>query len=271
MSNRNYQYLDHDLNPASVAEYSLLILLDSMSFSFAVTNGKKLLLLAEGLDLAELSGAADEADLLFYKYGQNFIAVPDINFTLVPFEVYSPDKVADFARFLDVKADEKVFSQQLDSGNQVLFKIKADLVEKLAVHFDLNDVVFKPKGFINAVAGIEPANQNLYLQINKQQVELLNISNGKLRFYNHFEFLNEDELAYYTTVVAGELQIPADELVLYLSGEVNAGDKNFTRLQKFFPRVEINSLKPLKMPNQFPSHSILTLTALALCGSSAVH
>ncbi len=271
MSNRNYQYLDHDLNPASVADHSLLILLDTDHFSFAVTNGKRLLLLAEGLDLAELNGPADEDDLLYRKYGQSIIAVPDINFTLVPFELFNPDKVTDFARFLDVKADEKVFSQHLDAENQVLFKIKTALTDQLAVNFDVHDIVFGASGFIKAIAGNSPSNQNLYLQINDRQVELLNFNSGKLRFYNHFEFLNEDELAYYTTLVASELQIPADELVLYLSGEVNADDKNFSRLQKFFPRVEINTIKPLKMPNQFPSHSILTLTALALCGSSAAH
>ena len=271
MSSRNYQYLDHDLNPAMVAEYTLLLLLDTKHFSFAVSNGKKLLLLAEGLDLTELSSPGNDDDLLFRKYGRTVIAVPDLNFTLMPFEVFSPDKVADFARFLDVKPGEKVFSQHLDADNQVLFKTSGALIEMITEHFDVHDIVFGATGFIKAVAENSPLNHQLFIQINDSQVELLNYNNGKLRFYNHFDFFNEDELAYFTTLVADELQISAEELVLYLSGEVNRDDNNFSRLQKFFPKVEISTISPLKLPSQFASHSILTLTALALCGSSAVH
>ena len=271
MSNRNYQYLDHDLNPAMVAEHTLLLLLGTKHFSFAVSNGKKLLLLAEGLDLAELNSPGSDDDLLFRKYGRTVIAVPDINFTLLPFEVFSPDKVADFARFLDVKPGERVFSQHLDADNQVLFKTSGALIEMVTEHFDVHDIVFGASGFIKAVAQNNPLNHQLFVQINDNRVELLNYNNGKLRFYNHFEFFNEDELTYFTTVVAEELQIPAAELALHLSGDVKADDKNFSRLQKFFPLVEINTISPLKLPIQFVSHSILSLTALALCGSSAVH
>jgi hypothetical protein len=71
--------------------------------------------------------------------------------------------------------------------------------------------------------------------------------------------------------VAGELAIPPAAVSIYVSGGIGIGDKNFTRLQKFFGRVYVNTANPVQMPAQFFPYSLLSLTALALCVSSAEH
>jgi len=271
MSNRSYQYLDPDLDQRNAAQHTLLVQANANSFSFAVTDGTKLLLLSDDLSLDEMNRVSGDDDLLFRNYGRRIIGLSNTGFTLMPAAIFNPQKVADLARFLHVKETEKVFSQPLDAENQVVFKVCGSLTEKIEANFDLEDIVFGAKGWIKAIAGNEPSPSNLYLNISGNKVEILNFGGGKLRFHNSFEFMNEDELAYFTTVAAGDLQISADTVTLYLSGNVEANDRNFGRLRKFFSRVDLNSIKPLRLPNQFASHPSLKLTALALCGSSAAY
>jgi hypothetical protein len=268
MDNRNYQYLDNDFNPEHTGDCTLLVSVHASNFSFAVTGGNKLLLLSGEVGLGEFTEPLGGNDLLFKDYAQRIIGVSNTGFTFIPVSIFNPDKVADFARFLDVKDTEKVFSQPLDNDNQVLFKVKSELVDILAEKFDTKDIIWGAAGWIKAVAGDGPPNQYLYLDVRANRVEILNFRDGKLRFYNNFEFMNGDELAYFSTVVAGELQLPDEAVTLVLSGDINPDDQNGSRLSKFFRRVELNTSNPVKLPKQLHPNSLLYLTALELCGSS---
>jgi Protein of unknown function (DUF3822) len=271
MSNRNYQYLDPDFSPEKTKKYTLLVKADNTAFSFAVTDKNKLLVLTEGHNINELNGPTDENDFLFKSYKQSIIGLSGNAFTFVPVSLFDPEKVADFARFLDVKATEKVFSLPFDADNQVIFKAGEPLLSAIADKFDLKDVVFAPKGWATTVAGNGPSNNDLFLNITDETVEILNFKGDKLRFYNTFEFQNEDELVYFTSFVAGELQLAPESISLILSGEIELDDKNYNRLGEFFNKVELNGTGIVNMPAQFSPHSSLALTALTLCGSSGVH
>ena len=271
MNNRKYQYLDAGLNPQKAADHTLLVQVGADSFSFAVTDGQKLLLLAENLNPDELNGAGGDDDPLFRNYAKRIIGLDYSGFTFIPSAIFDPQKTADFARFLNVKSTEKVFSQPVDAGNQVIFKASDKISDKIATNFDLKDVVFGPAGWIKAVANSNPAAKSLYLNITANRAEILNFTDDKIRFFNRFEFMNEDELAYFATVVAGELEILPATVSIYVSGGIAIGDKNFTRLQKFFGRVYVNTANPVQLPAQFVPYSLLPLTALTLCGSSEAH
>ncbi len=270
MSNRNYQYLDPDFSPEKTKKYTLLVKADNTKFSFAITEKNKLLVLAEGLDIGALSAPADENDFLFKNYKQCIIGLAANTFTFVPVSLFNPDKVADFARFLDVQDSEKIFSQPLDDENQVIFKAGEPALPAITNKFDLKNVVFAPKGWIMALRG-NSAKNTLFLDISDGKVEILNFTDGRLRFYNGFEFENEDELVYFTSFVAGELQLAPETITVILSGQVEADDKNFNRLSEFFNKVELNEAAVVEMPAKFPSHSSLALTALSLCGLSGAH
>ena len=268
MDNLSYQYLDNSFNPDKAGQYTLLLHGDSLRFSFAVTNKNKLLLLSNHLSW-DLFDDPEADNLLFANYGNRIIGLPYSGFTFVPVSIFHPEKVVDFARFLDVKADEKVFSQPLDAENQVLFKVCGDLLHKTGERFELNNIVFAPKGWILANAGNSPQNNTLYLNISGETVEVLNFKDGRLRFYNSFSFGNEDELAYFVTIVATELELQPEQVTITVSGEAELTDQNCTRLQYFFGNVELNPLKVVTLPKQFASHGSLSLTALSLCGSLA--
>jgi hypothetical protein len=256
------------LNTDQHAGYTLLIKIGSHSFSYAVAGQGRMLVLKENLDLSELSAPTDGNKMLSAEYGQHIVGIPYTGFTIVPASLFNPEKVADFARFLDVKRDEKVFSQSLDADNQVIFKAHSALVNLVVEKFGINSIVFAPKGWVRLTAANNPADNQIYLNVEGNKAGFLNFKEGKLRFYNSFEFEVPDELAYFATLVASELQLLPGDVTLVLSGSITKDDENGIRLDRFFSKLELNSQSALASSGQASSHDILTLTALSLCGSS---
>jgi hypothetical protein len=256
------------LNTDQHAGYTLLIRIGLHSFSFAVAGQGRLVVLKENLDLSELSQPSDGNKMLTADYSQHIVGIPHTGFAIVPASLFSPEKVADFARFLDVKPDEKVFSQQLDADNQVIFKADNSIVNIAAGKFGINSIVFAPKGWIKLTAKNNPTDNQIYLNVTGSKAEFLNFKEGKLRFYNSFEFMAPDELAYFATLVAGELQLSPGDVTLVLSGGIDPDDENASSLNRFFQKAELNTQSALALSGQTAAHEILTLTALSLCGSS---
>jgi len=256
------------LNTNPHAGYTLLIKIGSHSFSYAVAGQGRMLVLKENLDLSELSEPSDGNKMLSAEYSQHIVGIPYTDFTIVPASLFNPEKVADFARFLDVKRDEKVFSQPLDADNQVIFKADNKSINLVAEKFGINSIVFAPKGWVRLTAENNPADNQIYLNVDGNKAEFLNFKEGKLRFYNSFEFMAPDELAYFATLVASELQLLPGDVTLILSGSITPDDENGIRLDRFFRKLELNTMSALASSGQASSHDILTLTALSLCGSS---
>jgi hypothetical protein len=263
----NNNYTDNNFNLYQAYSYTLLLQVEATSFSYAVVNDSRLLVSAQNCDLQELAHPMALNDLLSATYKKVIIGMPASGLTLIPNSLFSEEKVSGFARFLDVRDNEKVFAQTLDSVNAIIYKTDDSLVN-IVQKFGLQNAVYTAKGWIMAIAKSNPTNNNLYLEINKNKVQFLYFSLNALRFYNTFEIRSEDDLAYFTSFVAEELALKPQFITLVVSGDVTAGDKNLGRLAYFFPKIELNALKVLELPGQIASHRFLALAALSLCGSS---
>jgi hypothetical protein len=269
MSDNTNNYTDDSFSLYQAYSYTLLLQVDSTSFSYAVVHQNRLLVSAQNCDLDELAHPKQLSELLTATYKKVIVGLPATSLTLVPKSLFSEDHVADFARFLDVKETEKVLAQTLDDQNMIIYKTKGDLVSAVE-KFDLKNTVYTTQGWIKAISANGPSNNSLYIEIGKDTVQFLYFSLNKLRFYNVFEFKNADELVYFTTFVAEELNLKPQQTVLVLSGEISVNDKNMSRLGDFYPKIEINALQVLELPGQIASHKFLALAALSLCGSSEV-
>jgi hypothetical protein len=268
MSELNYNYHDDNFSLDKAQGYTLLIQIDKELFSYAVTEQNKLIALADNHSLDELSDPQELLDLLSANYKNVVIGLPSTGFSLIPQSVFNSDKIAHLARFLDVKADEKVLAQPLDNSNTIVYKTPQTILNA-ADEFGLRNTVFTSRGWLNALAKNQPGDRDLYININGNTVEIANFNFSKLRFYNTFEFTGEDELAYYVSLVTDELALQPAYTYIYVSGDADSGDKNLSRLAEFFGKVEINTIKPLQLPYDVESHKILSLSALSLCVSSA--
>jgi hypothetical protein len=271
MSDHIYNYRDSDLSLYLMnSDYILLLQIYATTFSYAIVYQNKFMAWAEDCDLALLDEPGYEHQALTFDYKHVVAGLQPTGFTLVPALLFSEDKIGDFARLLDVKPTERVLAELLDDDNYIVYKVDEKTAATAQI-YGLQKAVFINKGWITAIANSNPQKNNLYLNIDKNQVAILYFVNSKIRFYNTFEFNNPDELAYYTTYVARELQLQPQSLILIVSGDINIDDKNATRLANFFNGVEQNEISTLTLPSTFFKHQLLALSALSLCVSSEVY
>jgi hypothetical protein len=264
MNEHNYTYHDDNFSLDKTEDYTLLIQVEDKSFSYAISNNGSLIAWAENYPFDELSDPQELLDLLSAKYKQIVIGLPAHSFTLVPAELFTADRLPNFARFLDVKPDSKVLAQTLDQENIIVYKTN-DTIVKAAEEFGIRNTVFTSKGWLAAIARNNAGNNDLYLNIEKDKVEISYFASNKLRFYNSFEFKEADELAYFTVLVAKELNLEPKSTSLYLSGDLEVNDKILSRLAEFFAKAEVNNLEVLQLPAEVVAHRVLSIAALSLC------
>ncbi|HEY2581504.1 MAG TPA: DUF3822 family protein, partial [Mucilaginibacter sp.] len=217
--------------------------------------------------LNEFTGHGPLTDLLSATYKKVVVGLPATGLTLVPKELFKEDHVADIARFLDVSDREKVFVQTLDDQNVIIYKTDENLVSAIE-KFGLQNIVYTAKGWITATGKNKPSDDKLYVEIGKDTVQFLYYSLDELRFYNTFEYKNEDDLSYFAAFVTQQLDLNPKLIKLVLSGDVEKGGKHINRLTEFFSNIELNTIEVLELPEQIAAHKTLALAALSLCGSS---
>lgn len=267
MSDHNNNYNDNSFNLAQAYSYTLLLHVETTSFSYAIVHQNRLLVSSQNCDLNELLYPNQLSDLLSATYQKIIIGLPSTGLTLVPNNLFSENYAADFARFLDVKEHEKVLAQTLDNRNAIIYKTFGSIINTVQ-KFGIHNTVYSAKGWIMAIAKSNPPADTLFLEIGNGSVQILYIYSGVLRFYNTFDFKSADELAYFTTFVSEELNLKPQNTNLMVSGDVSDGDKNMTRLADFYNKVDLNDLNVLELPGQILAHKILALAALSLCASS---
>jgi hypothetical protein len=267
MSEQIYTYRNPSFNPNQAHNYTLLMEIDAVTFSYAITYGNQLLAWDTDCELTELSRPDKQADVLSANYKKVVIGLPANGFTLIPAPLFNAKHVANYARFLDVKPDERVLAQMLDDQNFIIYKVDEKIVT-LAQKYNLDNTVYLNKGWITAIARENPRDNDVYLHAENGKAEFLAFNEGKLRFYNCFEFRSEGDLGYFTAFVANELNIHPLAVHLKISGSIQPGDKYSTLLADFFPEIAFISPQILELPEQISPQQILTLAALSLCGSS---
>jgi hypothetical protein len=242
MSEHIYTYRNNTFNINQADDYTLLLQIDADLFSYAIIHDKQLLALDINCSLNELTDPQEFFEQLTANYKKTVIGLPANGFTLVPASLYSPE-------------------------NYIIYKLDGKIVS-LAQKYAANNLVYSNTGWISAIAQSNPLNHNIYLNADRGKADFLCFKDGKLHFYNSFEYKNTDDIAYYTAFVTEELSLDPQNINLFLSGDPQSEDKTISRLKDFFPAVTFNNLQLFDLPEQLASHELLSLIALSLCGSS---
>jgi hypothetical protein len=269
MSEPTHTYRHDSFNLDQAYYYTLLLQINAASFSYGVVYNNKLIAWDANCSLNELAEPQELDELFTANYKHVVIGLPATDFTLVPTTLYRTDKVAEYARFLDVKPDESVLAQQLDDQNFIIYKTPATLVAGVE-KFNLKRSVYSSKGWIRASIQTKPLNSEVFVYTDNGIAEFLNFRDGKIRFYNKFEYKSPDDLLYYAAFVAEELSMQPRHTKLLLNGNVLPGDDYNNKLADFFQNVVFNDLEILELPDELKSQQLLTLAALSLCVSSEV-
>ena len=270
MTEQTLTYRDEALNLDEAYYYALLIKVASSSFSYAITYKNKLLAYNDDCSLSELTEPLYMQDILCARYKKLIIALPSTGFTLIPKNLFSTDHLAQIGHLLDVQENEQIIAKLLDADNYIVFKLDSQFLEGLK-QYGLQNVVFKPTGWIKALAQKNPENHQLFVDISHNKVDIAYFQNFRLRFYNNFDYTNADDVVYYAAMVARELALAPAELSIMVSGALTEEDAVHSLLHDFFGEVSINSSASIELPEHIAPQHVFSLVSLSLCESSEAY
>jgi hypothetical protein len=264
MTSHSKLYFSDDFSQDRAKDYTLLIQIRDTDFNFAVVYQSTLLAWGNGYPHAELTAPADFSMFLNpAEYQKVIIGITPAVFNIIPKALYQEDRLANFARLLDVQATEKVYSQVLDTENQLVFKDSDTILPVLTAKYTNHQIVFSYKGWLQAISSTEPVESNLYLDVQPEEIHFAYFKENKLRFYNSFKYSGPDELTYFTALTTNELQLSPTDTQLLISSDA---DVDLSKLNNFFAKIDINPIQQLtQLPNGIASQQLLSLTALLLC------
>jgi hypothetical protein len=261
MSDYPFTYHSSSYSLDKAADYGLFIKAGKKDFSLLIAEGGRLVAWKNHCVAAELDNDFDLGRIMAQQYKNVIIGLEPEALTLVPKELFVAEHASDYARFLDVTPEDKVFASVMDSDNQVIYKTGNALVDKLLKKFNVQQTVPAHRGWLAAIAKSEPANYTLYMDVSDDQITLLNFNGGKVRFYNCFSVSDVNDILYYSLFVAERLELQPDYTTVIVSGRSAASD--FDKLGEFFRIVKYNDLTVLETPQGVPAHQMLALAALA--------
>ena len=157
--NKNH-YLENSFTLFQSYTYTLLIQFEVNFFNYAVVFNSRLMAFGENCAFYELNDPGQLRDTLTAGYKSVIVGLPSNGLTLIPNNLFSEGKVADFARFLDVQDNEKVLAQTLDDQNIIVYKTGEPVI-KAAENFGLKNTVYTAKGWIKAIEKKQAGNEQI--------------------------------------------------------------------------------------------------------------
>lgn len=261
MSEYSFTYKSDGFSLTKAADSVLYIKACKAELSLLIAEEGRLLAWKDKCLPADLATNDELVQVLAAPFKKITIGLTPDALTLVPAALFDAENLADYARYLDVRVEDRVFASPLDDENQVVCRINHAITDALAERFNLQDTVPAYRGWLAAIAQTEPGNNTIYLDVNCGQVTLANFNGGKLRFFNTFAVGDVNDILYYLLFVVQQLDMQADYTSLIVSGNCPAGD--FDKLNEFFRIVKYNDLKAIDVPMGVPAHQVLALASLA--------
>jgi hypothetical protein len=262
MSDYSFTYHDNGFSLDNVYNATLFLKLGKTGLSFLIASQGRLLAWKDACPLTALIEDAGLGKVLAAPYKEVRVGLLPEALTLIPTGLFAPEKAGEYARYLDVKPGNKVFSARMDANNYIIYKISTLAFESLASKINLNGVTIPAdRGWITANAGTGPADHALYADVNEGQVSLLNFNGGRLRFYNVFDAQGIDDMLYYCLYTVNQLNLKPDEATLMVSGK--CADEDMERLRQFFRSARYNDSPAVQISSSVQQQQVLSLATLA--------
>lgn len=261
MSEYSFTYRNDSFSLSQAAESVLYVEAGKSGIALLIARNGNLMAWKDKIALADLAADSNLANVLTAPFKSTIIGLVPELLTLIPNELFDIESTADYARVLDVHAEDRVFAGKLDNENHIVYKVDHTVTNALASRFSLQNTVPLYRGWLTENGKGEPGNSSLYLDITEEQLAIANYNGGKLRFFNTFKASDVNDILYYCIFVVDQLDMKPDYTTLMISGNCPAGD--FQRLGEFFQVVKYNELRVVDVPMGVPPHQLLTLSALS--------
>lgn len=160
---------------------------------------------------------------------------------------------------------------RLDFQHMVnVFNIRNEILKFVRFNMPTADIMHHSLLFVKACHFLSSshADENLYLNINADSIDLLQFKDGQVNFFNSFKFDNHTDVVYYILAVAEQLGI-TNNLQLTIYGNVESHDSLFALLGKYCKNMHLGKRNtrftyPIALEN-VPEHFYFTALNVLLC------
>jgi len=194
-------------------------------------------------------------------------------FTIVPqalFEASAAESILQFNTNLNFEAT--ILSNQINSvESTVIQAVPVNLKKGLEKIFGEIKLMHHTEPLIiESMTQFKNSNESTLLaHIQNGHFELMAIANHKMIFFNSFQFVTTEDVAYYTLLVCETLKLNPEEITLKLCGEIEKKSAIYSLLYKYIRNIEfLNSHRTFKYSGGFsplPSHFFFNLINTAHC------
>lgn len=195
-------------------------------------------------------------------------------YTLVPQALFDENKLTDYLSFNHPIEDDsalKFYFNKVESLDAVIvyaiprgleFLAKAKLPPFQLNHFGLP--------LLEAIGLQRASGQKLYVHIQQQRFDIIYMPEGKLSYFNSFNYQSTEDFIYFLLYVMEQLQLSRETINLQLMGEIEKDSSIYKMLYTYIRTVEF--AKPSKdihfsaVLGELPEQYYFTLFNQHLCG-----
>lgn len=115
-----------------------------------------------------------------------------------------------------------------------VFNVRNEILKFVRFNMPTADIIHQSLLFIKACFNlpVQQTNENLFIHINPDYIDVLQFSNDEVSFFNSFKYDNQTDIVYYILAVAEQLGITLN-LQLTIFGNIDSNDTLFALLNKY--------------------------------------
>jgi hypothetical protein len=252
------------------SEHNNYIVFRKIRFEEVFMHADFLRKIGEVFETEELMDYSFKA-VLFLSYSQQS--------TLVPSMYYHPDQhrtYLDFSHTID--PDDEIYGRYVSPLDAYcIYAIPQDVVALVSLKFSTVDFSHQSVPFLYHLSKLRDAlsKSAIHVGLNHGFFDVAVTGGGKLKLYNTFQYVNENDLLYYVMYVCKQLEITTGDIPLILSGELSSKLTYYDMLAQYFPGIRYDAASGIPMLalglQPLASCKYLNLLNLHTCALSEEH
>ena len=174
---------------------------------------------------------------LNHSFSEVFVIHKNELSTIVPKALFKEDNLADYLKF-----NNKILSTDFITFDEIKLN---DSINVYVPYININNYLYDVFGEFTykhfstiLIEEILKAEKNaekpkMYVNICNEYFEVVIIENGKLKFYNTFEYYTKEDFIYYILFTAEQLRLNPESLELIFTGNIDSKDELYTIAYKY--------------------------------------
>lgn len=260
-----------DFEPANTKTYELYLEIGANYYNYAVINPQNQQVKSISYRPSNIHNDVDE-EIFKAHFAKTKISLNTKKFTFIPAELFHESAVENFTKFIDAQESEQVCIKFLEHAKlYILYTLPKILLDKIGSYFPTAEVYPQIAPYYNGVAYAfsQIGFSQLFINFKPGFMEIIIIHQHQFKFYNIFEFQNEDEMLYFLLLSAQENNIKPASTTVKVSGDITFDSTLFTKILKYFPQTEVTDQDSLPLFYQGLEQAVMprffSLLALSLC------